>query len=104
MVVVNGNLVFIGIDLGLLFVGLEILVVLSLDVQVRVIFLDKELMLFFIIFFYLFFYFMKGVIIQLVIGELKWVEDFQIQDFVCSVEVSGGLKIDFSMVVDIQES
>lgn len=47
---------------------------------------------------------MKGAIIQLATGELKRVEDLQTQDFVRSAEVSGGLKIDSSTVVDIQES
>lgn len=46
-------------------------------------------------------HFMKGAIIQLATGELKRVEDLQTQDFVRSAEVSGGLKIDSSMVVDI---
>ncbi|NWU37634.1 ATX1L protein, partial [Hylia prasina] len=49
-------------------------------------------------------HFMKGAIIQLATGELKRVEDLQTQDFVHSAEVSGGLKIDSSTVVDIQES
>ncbi|KAE8608570.1 hypothetical protein XENTR_v10011535 [Xenopus tropicalis] len=49
-------------------------------------------------------HFMKGAIIQLATGELKKVEDLQTQDFVRSAEVSGGLKIDSSTVVDIQES
>ncbi|NXJ63553.1 ATX1L protein, partial [Rostratula benghalensis] len=49
-------------------------------------------------------HFMKGAIIQLATGELKRVEDLQTQDFVRSAEVSGGLKIDSSTVVDIQES
>ncbi|KAM4614519.1 ataxin-1-like [Discoglossus pictus] len=48
-------------------------------------------------------HFMKGAIIQLATGELKRVEDLQTQDFVRSAEVSGGLKIDSSTVVDIQE-
>lgn len=47
---------------------------------------------------------MKGAIIQLATGELKRVEDLQTQDFVRSAEVSGGLKIDSSMVVDIRAS
>ncbi|XP_012994051.2 ataxin-1-like, partial [Esox lucius] len=47
-------------------------------------------------------HFMKGAIIQLATGELKRVEDLQTQDFVRSAEVSGGLKIDSSMVVDIR--
>ncbi|CAJ0953977.1 unnamed protein product [Ranitomeya imitator] len=46
----------------------------------------------------------NGAIIQLATGELKRVEDLQTQDFVRSAEVSGGLKIDSSTVVDIQES
>ncbi|NXT76660.1 ATX1L protein, partial [Zapornia atra] len=49
-------------------------------------------------------HFMKGAIIQLATGELKRVEDLQTHDFVRSAEVSGGLKIDSSTVVDIQES
>ncbi|XP_026176181.1 ataxin-1-like [Mastacembelus armatus] len=49
-------------------------------------------------------HFMKGAIIQLATGELKRVEDLQTQDFVQSAEVSGGLKIDSSMVVDIRAS
>uniref|UniRef100_H3A2M3 Ataxin 1 like n=1 Tax=Latimeria chalumnae TaxID=7897 RepID=H3A2M3_LATCH len=49
-------------------------------------------------------HFMKGAIIQLASGELKRVEDLQTQDFVQSAEISGGLKIDSSTVVDIQES
>lgn len=49
-------------------------------------------------------HFMKGAIIQLATGELKRVEDLQTQDFVRSAEVSGGLKIDSSMVVDIRPS
>ncbi|KAM7424121.1 hypothetical protein PAMA_000458 [Pampus argenteus] len=49
-------------------------------------------------------HFMKGAIIQLATGELKRVEDLQTQDFVRSAEVSGGLKIDSSMVVDIRTS
>lgn len=49
-------------------------------------------------------HFMKGAIIQLATGELKRVEDLQTQDFVRSAEVSGGLKIDSSTVVAIQES
>ncbi|KAJ8343737.1 hypothetical protein SKAU_G00310660 [Synaphobranchus kaupii] len=49
-------------------------------------------------------HFMKGAIIQLATGELKRVEDLQTQDFVKSAEVSGGLKIDSSMVVDIRKS
>lgn len=49
-------------------------------------------------------HFMKGAIIQLATGELKRVEDLQTHDFVRSAEVSGGLKIDSSMVVDIRAS
>uniref|UniRef100_A0A146ZIF4 Ataxin 1 like n=1 Tax=Fundulus heteroclitus TaxID=8078 RepID=A0A146ZIF4_FUNHE len=49
-------------------------------------------------------HFMKGAIIQLATGELKRVEDLQTQDFVRSAEVSGGLKIDSSMVMDIRPS
>lgn len=49
-------------------------------------------------------HFMKGAIIQLATGELKRVEDLQTQDFVRSAELSGGLKIDSSMVVNIHAS
>lgn len=49
-------------------------------------------------------HFMKGAIIQLATGELKRVEDLQTQDFVRSAELSGGLKIDSSMVVNIHTS
>lgn len=49
-------------------------------------------------------HFMKGAIIQLATGELKRVEDLQTHDFVRSAEVSGGLKIDSSMVVEIRAS
>lgn len=49
-------------------------------------------------------HFMKGAIIQLATGELKRVEDLQTQDFVRSAELSGGLKIDSSMVVNILAS
>lgn len=49
-------------------------------------------------------HFMKGAIIQLATGELKRVEDLQTQDFVRSAEMSGGLKIDSSMVMDIRAS
>ncbi|XP_062868815.1 ataxin-1-like isoform X2 [Trichomycterus rosablanca] len=49
-------------------------------------------------------HFTKGAIIQLATGELKRVEDLQTQDFVKSAEVSSGLKIDSSMVVDIRAS
>lgn len=49
-------------------------------------------------------HFMKGAVIQLATGELKRVEDLQTQDFVRSAEVSGGLKIDSSMVMDIRAS
>ncbi|XP_030580754.1 ataxin-1-like [Archocentrus centrarchus] len=49
-------------------------------------------------------HFMKGAIIQLATGELKRVEDLQTQDFVRSAEVSGGLKIDSSLVMDIRAS
>ncbi|MGH0119648.1 UNVERIFIED_CONTAM: hypothetical protein FKN15_058099 [Acipenser sinensis] len=49
-------------------------------------------------------HFMKGAIIQLANGELKRVEDLQTQDFVRSAEMSGSLKIDSSMVVDIHKS
>ncbi|XP_077374643.1 ataxin-1-like [Festucalex cinctus] len=49
-------------------------------------------------------HFTKGAIIQLATGELKRVEDLQTQDFVRSAELSGGLKIDSSMVADIRAS
>ncbi|XP_029701950.1 ataxin-1-like, partial [Takifugu rubripes] len=49
-------------------------------------------------------HFMKGAIIQLATGELKRVEDLQTHDFMRSAEVSGGLKIDSSMVVDVRAS
>ncbi|NXM76868.1 ATX1L protein, partial [Serilophus lunatus] len=49
-------------------------------------------------------HFMRGAIIQLATGELKRVEELQTQDFVRSAELSGGLKIDSSTLVDIQES
>nr|XP_055068867.1 ataxin-1-like [Misgurnus anguillicaudatus] len=49
-------------------------------------------------------HFTKGAIIQLATGELKRVEDLQTQDFVRSAEMSGSLKIDSSMVVDIRSS
>lgn len=49
-------------------------------------------------------HFMKGAIIQLATGELKRVEDLQTQDFVRSAELSGGLKIDSSMVMNIHAS
>ncbi|XP_028665606.1 ataxin-1-like [Erpetoichthys calabaricus] len=49
-------------------------------------------------------HFMKGAIIQLATGELKRVEDLQTQDFVRSAEVSNGLKIDSSIVMDIRKS
>lgn len=49
-------------------------------------------------------HFMKGAIIQLATGELKRVEDLQTHDFVRSAELSGGLKIDSSMVVNIHAS
>lgn len=49
-------------------------------------------------------HFMKGAIIQLATGELKRIEDLQTQDFVRSAELSGGLKIDSSMVVNIHAS
>ncbi|XP_048402410.1 ataxin-1-like [Stegostoma tigrinum] len=48
-------------------------------------------------------HFMKGAIIQLANGELKRVEDLQAQDFVHSAEISAGLKIDSSTVIDIVE-
>ncbi|XP_067854158.1 ataxin-1-like isoform X2 [Heptranchias perlo] len=49
-------------------------------------------------------HFMKGAIIQLANGELKRVEDLQAQDFVRSAEISAGLKIDSSTVIDVVES
>ncbi|XP_072926349.1 ataxin-1-like [Hemitrygon akajei] len=49
-------------------------------------------------------HFMKGAIIQLANGELKRVEDLQAQDFVRSAEISTGLKIDSSTLMDIEES
>ncbi|GCB74918.1 ataxin-1-like [Scyliorhinus torazame] len=49
-------------------------------------------------------HFMKGAIIQLANGELKRVEDLQAQDFVHSAEISAGLKIDSSTVIDVVES
>ncbi|XP_067905330.1 ataxin-1-like [Heterodontus francisci] len=49
-------------------------------------------------------HFMKGAIIQLANGELKRVEDLQVQDFVHSAEISAGLKIDSSTVIDVVES
>lgn len=104
MVVANGNLVPTGTDSGLLPVGSEILVASSLDVQARATFPDKEPTPPPITSSHLPSHFMKGAIIQLATGELKRVEDLQTQDFVRSAEVSGGLKIDSSTVVDIQES
>lgn len=104
MVVANGNLVPTGTDPGLLPVGSEILVASSLDVQARATFPDKEPTPPPITSSHLPSHFMKGAIIQLATGELKRVEDLQTQDFVRSAEVSGGLKIDSSTVVDIQES
>lgn len=104
MVVANGNLVPTGTDPGLLPVGSEILVASSLDVQGRATFPDKEPTPPPITSSHLPSHFMKGAIIQLATGELKRVEDLQTQDFVRSAEVSGGLKIDSSTVVDIQES
>ncbi|KFO24661.1 ataxin-1-like [Fukomys damarensis] len=104
MVVANGNLVPTGTDPGLLPVGSEILVASSLDMQARATFPDKEPTPPPITSSHLPSHFMKGAIIQLATGELKRVEDLQTQDFVRSAEVSGGLKIDSSTVVDIQES
>ncbi|XP_055504968.1 LOW QUALITY PROTEIN: ataxin-1-like [Leucoraja erinacea] len=49
-------------------------------------------------------HFMKGAIIQLANGELKRVEDLQAQDFVHSAEISTGLKIDSSTLIDVEES
>lgn len=104
MVVANGNLVPTGTDPGLLPVGSEILAASGLDVQTRVTFPDKEPTPPPVPSPHLPSHFMKGAIIQLATGELKRVEDLQTQDFVRSAEVSGGLKIDSSTVVDIQES
>ncbi|XP_055001662.1 ataxin-1-like [Sorex araneus] len=104
MVVANGNLVPTGTDPSLLSVGSEILVASSLDVQTRTSFPDKEPTPPPVPSAHLPSHFMKGAIIQLATGELKRVEDLQTQDFVRSAEVSGGLKIDSSTVVDIQES
>ncbi|XP_047383963.1 ataxin-1-like isoform X2 [Sciurus carolinensis] len=104
MVVANGNLVPTGTDPGLLPVGSEILVASSLDVQARATFPNKEPTPPPVTSSHLPSHFMKGAIIQLATGELKRVEDLQTQDFVRSAEVSGGLKIDSSTVVDIQES
>lgn len=104
MVVANGNLVPTGTDPGLLPVGSEILVASSLDMQGRATFPDKEPTPPPVTSSHLPSHFMKGAIIQLATGELKRVEDLQTQDFVRSAEVSGGLKIDSSTVVDIQES
>lgn len=47
---------------------------------------------------------MKGTMIQLAKGELKWVEDLQTQDTVCSGEVSRGLKIDSGTIMDTQRA
>lgn len=104
MVVANGNLVPTGTDPSLLPVGSEILVASSLDLQARATFPDKEPTPPPVTSSHLPSHFMKGAIIQLATGELKRVEDLQTQDFVRSAEVSGGLKIDSSTVVDIQES
>lgn len=104
MVVANGNLVPTGTDPSLLSVGSEILVASSLDMQARATFPDKEPTPPPVTSSHLPSHFMKGAIIQLATGELKRVEDLQTQDFVRSAEVSGGLKIDSSTVVDIQES
>ncbi|XP_037671767.1 ataxin-1-like [Choloepus didactylus] len=104
VVVANGNLVPAGTDPGLLPMGSEILVASSLDMQARATFPDKEPTPPPITSSHLPSHFMKGAIIQLATGELKRVEDLQTQDFVRSAEVSGGLKIDSSTVVDIQES
>ncbi|XP_069757360.1 ataxin-1-like [Narcine bancroftii] len=49
-------------------------------------------------------HFMKGAIIQLANGELKRIEDLQAQDFVHSAEISTGLKIDSSTLIDLEES
>lgn len=104
VVVANGNLVPTGTDPSLLPVGSEILVASSLDMQARATFPDKEPTPPPVTSSHLPSHFMKGAIIQLATGELKRVEDLQTQDFVRSAEVSGGLKIDSSTVVDIQES
>ncbi|XP_051024695.1 ataxin-1-like isoform X1 [Acomys russatus] len=104
MVVANGNVVPTGTDPSLLPVGSEILVASNLDMQARATFPDKEPTPPPVTSSHLPSHFMKGAIIQLATGELKRVEDLQTQDFVRSAEVSGGLKIDSSTVVDIQES
>ncbi|XP_056680304.1 ataxin-1-like [Monodelphis domestica] len=104
MVIANGNLVPIGTEQGLLSMGSEILVTSSVDMQVRATFPNKEPTPPPSTSSHLPSHFMKGAIIQLATGELKRVEDLQTQDFVRSAEVSGGLKIDSSTVVDIQES
>lgn len=104
VVVANGNLVPAGTDPSLLPVGSEIVVASSLDIQARAAFPDKESTPPPVTSSHLPSHFMKGAIIQLATGELKRVEDLQTQDFVRSAEVSGGLKIDSSTVVDIQES
>lgn len=104
MVVANGNLVPTGTDPSLLPVDSEMLVTSSLDMQARATFPDKEPTLPPITSSHLPSHFMKGAIIQLATGELKRVEDLQTQDFVRSAEISGGLKIDSSTLVDIQES
>ncbi|CAO2623536.1 Atxn1l [Lemmus lemmus] len=104
VVVANGNLVPTGTDPSLLPVGSEILVASSLDMQATATFPDKKPTPPPVTSSHLPSHFMKGAIIQLVTGELKRVEDLQTQGFVRSAEVSGGLKVDSSTVVDIQES
>uniref|UniRef100_A0A8C5P5Z3 AXH domain-containing protein n=1 Tax=Jaculus jaculus TaxID=51337 RepID=A0A8C5P5Z3_JACJA len=104
MVVANGNLMLTGTDPSLLPMGSEILVASSLDMQTRATFPDRKPTPPSITSTHLPSHFMKGAIIQLATGELKWVEDLQTQDFVRSAEVSGGLKINSSMFMDIQES
>ena len=48
-------------------------------------------------------HFMKGSIIQLANGQLKYVEDLRTEDFVNSADVSSDLKIDSSTVVRVEE-
>ncbi|XP_033626764.1 ataxin-1-like [Asterias rubens] len=48
-------------------------------------------------------YFTRGSVIQLASGELKRVEDMRTEDFVHSADMCGGLKIDSSTVVRINE-
>ena len=48
-------------------------------------------------------YFTRGSVIQLASGELKRVEDMRTEDFVHSADMCGGIKIDSSTVVRINE-